>query len=48
MASDGISGTATIRRQTKGGINDDKNDGARLEDQRTQNLLLVESTNWEN
>lgn len=40
MASNGVSGTATIRRQTKGGINDDQNDGARLEDQRTHKFTL--------
>lgn len=39
MNSDG-SGSATIRRQTKGGINDDRNDGTRLEDQRTQKFTL--------
>ena len=32
--------TATIRRQTKGGINNDDNEGTRLEDQRTQKFTL--------
>ena len=31
---------ATIRRQTKGGINNDDNEGTRLEDQRTQKFSL--------
>ncbi|MGB2483115.1 MAG: TonB-dependent receptor [Flavobacteriaceae bacterium] len=33
-------GTATIRRQTKGGINNDDNEATRLEDQRTQKFTL--------
>ena len=36
----GISFVETIRRQTKGGIGSDRNDNARLEDQRVRNLSL--------
>lgn len=38
--SNGISPDATIRRQVKGGINDDANEAARLEDQRVTSTSL--------
>jgi len=38
--TNGVSQEGEIRRQTKGGINDDRVDNARLEDQRTYNIGL--------